>query len=246
MEVIRTTGLWSFWTCWFKYKNDEYKPDPKNTYHGDLLNIWVTWRGDYEPLLQYYVDNINPDLGFKFNLWILMGKARKFIEQELAKDQWVYQEAKMYLKRDADLWIEGVPDVYTVHQADEEWIEVDCYDLKCSTWSWYTGDEMWDLNLQTYIYPLMIMNVYKKDVCRFSYLIGDKNNGKMKMESRIRTREECETLLKDVVSKYKEAQLLEKYDTRKNKLCSFCSLKSSCPQWNATYTTVDEVVSLFD
>jgi len=77
----------------------------------------------------------------------------------------------MYYKYDDNFWIEGVPDVYTIHAPDEEGIEIDNYDLKCSTWSWYTGDEMWDLNLQTYIYPLMLMTVYKKDRCRFTYVV---------------------------------------------------------------------------
>lgn len=241
MEIIRTTQLWSFWTCAYKAKNEPYVANPKNTYHWDLLNVGVTsTKGDFEPLLNYYVENINPDLWFKMNLKLLMEKAGKFIDTEKAKDQSVFQETKLYLKRTEDVRIEWVPDVFTIHAPDEEWIEIDNYDLKCSTRSWYTWDEMWDLNLQTYIYPLMLMNVYKKDKCRFSYVIWDKWNGKMKKEFRIRTKQECEAKIEEVMLMYSRANMFEEYPTRKNKLCMFCSLKGKCPEYNIKISMVED------
>ena len=256
MEVIRTTLLSSFNTCGYKFANDVYDPNPSKTYHWDMFNIWATSRGDYTPLLNYFVENINSDLKFKLNLETLMSKSRKFIDSLLDaklddgsdyKNQ-VFQEAKMYLKYDNDLWIEWVPDVYTLHQPDQEGIEIDNYDLKCSTWSWYTGDEMWDLNLQTYIYPLMLMNVYKKDRVRFSYFIWDKWNWRVKLESRIRTKEECEAKLNQVVSELRQSRLFGNFEAKKNKLCNFCELKWQCPLFNRQIeiVKVDPVNGLFE
>lgn len=240
MEVIRTTQLWSFWTCAYKSKNEPYSANPKNTYHWDLLNVWVTsTKWDFGPLLDYYVENINPDLWMKYNLAMLMDKAGKFINAEKEKDQSVFQETKLYLKRSEDVWIEWVPDVFTIHTPDEEGIEIDNFDLKCSTRSRYTWDEMRELNLQTYIYPLMLMNVYKKDKCRFSYVIWDKWNGKMKKVSKIRTKEECQEKVNLAMAMYEKANMLEVYPTRKNKLCSFCSLKGKCPEYWSQVTRVE-------
>lgn len=78
---------------------------------------------------------------------------------------------------------------------------------------------MWDLNLQTFLYPLMLMNRFEEDIARFTYLVGDTKSGKLKMETRIRTREECENKLTEAMNLYREAQLFDERPTRRNKLC---------------------------
>jgi hypothetical protein len=59
----------------------------------------------------------------------------------------------------------------------------------------------------------------------FSYCIADKNTSKIKKESKIRTREECQSKIKEVMEAYITAGIIEEYPAKENKLCMFCSLK---------------------
>ena len=82
---------------------------------------------------------------------------------------------------------------------------------------------MRDKNMQTYIYPLMIMKVWGLNKCSFTYIVGDKKNGKLKRETKIRTLQECEEMARIAIEDYLQNNLLEDYPARENKLCAFCS-----------------------
>lgn len=230
MEVLRTTGITASYTCPYKAHNDVYQADPKNTYHWDLFNVGVTsTNANFEPLLKYYAKHFNPDFKLNQCLKDLMEKAKIFIKikrwEAEQKGVEVYQECKMYYKYSNDIIVEWVPDIYEVFKdnPDEDGCKAHCYDLKCSTHSWYSWDEMWNLNLQTYIYPLMIMDVYELDKCKFTYIVWDKWNGKLKKETKIRTFAECVEKTREAVEDYLKNKMLDDYPARENKLCMFCN-----------------------
>lgn len=239
MEVLRTTGITGFYTCPYKAKNEPYNPNPNNTYHGDLLNIGVTsTNADFEPLLKYYANNINPDYKSNIVLKELMEKVKEWIRRERVKavERWdqLYQETKLYYRFNREVWIEWQPDVFVIHkEPDEDLVQAHCYDLKCSTHSRYSWDEMWDLNMQTYIYPMMIMQVFGFTECKFTYIVWDKKSGKLKQETKIRTLSECKKKIDEVMEDYLQNNLTENYPARENKLCAFCSFwakgDKTCP-----------------
>ena len=248
MEVLRTTGITAFYTCPYKAHNDVYQPDPKNTYHGDMFNIWVTsTNADFGPLLQYYARQINPDYKLNQALKDLMEKIKMFIKLRKAEAEknWtqIYQECKMYYRHNQEVWVEWVPDIFEIYkEPNEDWCIAHCYDLKCSTHSWYTWDDMWNLNLQTYIYPMMIMDVWGLDKCKFTYIVWDKWNGKLKKESVIRTLAECKNKVREAVDDYIHNKLMDEYPARENKLCMFCSFGAkgdkTCPLISARKTKI--------
>lgn len=227
MECIRVTGLTSFYTCAYKYKNEPYEPNPANTFHWDVVNISVNSKWSVQKFIDFRSSNLQWSISLKYNLEIITWKATKLIDELYSKYTNVYQEAKMYWKRGEDLWLEWTPDVIYFN----EWETINVLDWKCSTHSWYSGDEMWDLNLQTYIYPFFVMKYFDTKEVIFSYVIFDKNTSKVKKESRTRTLEECEAKIKEAVDMYTEAQLVEEWKPKENKLCMFCSLKKAgkCP-----------------
>ena len=246
MEVLRTTGITACYTCPYKAHNDVYQPDPKNTYHWDMFNIGVTSRNaNFTPLLKHYANQINPDYKLNQTLRELMEKAKVFIKlrEEEAYKNWteLYHECKIYYKHNNDIIIEWIPDIFEIYkEPDEDWIYAHCYDLKCSTHSWYTGDDMWNLNLQTYIYPLMIMYIWGKEYwiekfskCKFTYIVWDKTNGKLKKESVIRTLPECVAKVNEAIQEYIQNKLMDEYPAKENKLCAFCAFGAkgdkTCP-----------------
>lgn len=239
MEVLRTTGLTASYTCPYKAHNDVYQADPKNTYHWDMFNIGVTsTNANFEPLIRYYSQNINPDFKMANALKELMEKIKVFIK--IRKADWeknwtqIFQECKMYHRYNQEIWIEWIPDIFEIYkQPDEDWCIAHCYDLKCSTHTWYSWDDMWNLNLQTYLYPLMIMNVWGLDKCKFTYIVWDKWNAKLKRESVVRTLAECNAKVTEAIEDYIKNKMLDDYPARENKLCMFCGFGKkwdwSCP-----------------
>ena len=239
MEVLRTTGLTASYTCPYKAHNDVYQADPKNTYHWDMFNIGVTsTNANFEPLVRYYSQNINPDFKMATALKELMEKIKVFIKIRKADGEknWtqIFQECKMYHRYNQELWIEWIPDIFEIYKKpDEDWCIAHCYDLKCSTHTWYSWDDMWNLNLQTYIYPLMIMNVWGLDRCKFTYIVWDKWNAKLKRESVVRTLAECNAKVTEAIEDYLKNKMLDEYPARENKLCMCCGFGKkwdwSCP-----------------
>lgn len=255
MEVLRTTGVTAFYTCPYKAHNDVYQPDPKNTYHWDMFNIWVTSRNaDFGPLLRYFAQNINPDYKMNQSLKDLMEKIKMFIklrEEEAYKTgTQIFQECKMYYRHNQEIRVEWVPDIFEIYkEPDEDWCLAHCYDLKCSTHTRYTWDDMWNLNLQTYIYPMMIMNVWGLKKCKFTYIVWDKWNGKLKKETVIRELAECVNKVREAIDDYIRCKLMDDYPARENKLCLFCAFgvkgDKSCPliSWKAPKIIKTEDIS---
>lgn len=248
MEVLRTTGITACYTCPYKAHNDVYQPNPKNTYHWDMFNTWVTsTNADFGPLLQYYARQINPDYKLNQALKDLMDKIKMFIKLRKAEAEkngmQIYQECKMYYRHNQEIWVEWTPDIFEIYkEPDEDWCIAHCYDLKCSTHTRYTWDDMWDLNLQTYIYPMMIMNVWGLDKCKFTYIVWDKWNGKLKKESVIRTLAECKNKVNEAIDDYIHNKLMDEYPARENKLCMFCPFgvkgDKTCPLITAKKTKI--------
>jgi|GEM_PF-6490570 len=83
------------------------------------------------------------------------------------------QERKFVLKYNREYYIEGTPDIY--YKDADGWI---VEDLKMSTHSRFEHEDSWIYNMQTYLYPLFVMEYYNVDECRFAYMVYDKGNGK--------------------------------------------------------------------
>ena len=77
------------------------------------------------------------------------------------------------------------------------------------------------------------MDVRKKDKCKFTYIVWDKWNGKLKKETVIRTLSECRNKVREAVDDYIKANLMDDYPARENKLCLFCNFGAkgdkTCP-----------------
>lgn len=180
-EVIRTTGLSSIYTCAYKAKNEPYQADPRNTYHGDLVNIAANSQGDFDSFFKFYREHINGDIGLETTLKMCMQLARDYITKLKGKYTEVFQESKMYYRYNDSLWIDGTPDIHYYNHEKDMWI---VEDLKTSTFSYYEGDDMWNFNMQTYVYPLMVMKRNNVDKCGFRYVVLDKKKGAIKVEPR--------------------------------------------------------------
>lgn len=61
----------------------------------------------------------------------------------------------MFIYYNRDIIVTGTPDIQYKNDELDLWC---VEDLKCSTHSWYSGNEMRDFNMQTYVYPLFVMN----------------------------------------------------------------------------------------
>lgn len=257
-RIWRVTELTSIYTCAYKWKNEPYVPDLSKTRHWDLMNAYINWKWKklLGRLIDQYIEDINKDIKMWHTLKIWWDKIQQYRDMVWELYDEVLHEAALAMKYDSEHTITWVPDLhYYNHVIDLLCIE----DLKTSTHSWYTWEEMFTLNLQTYLYPLMAMVAYEKiypwlNECWFRYVVVDKNSGKIKTEPPsqkddegksiqsksnyiIRTRKECEDKLKEVMEDYIVPYLLF-WDTpaRKNKLCTFCSFRDTTCPLKATFS----------
>lgn len=243
----RVTSLTSDYTCAFKAHNEEYIPNLLNTHHGDIMNSFANgkWTAMLAAHLRNYTENLNPDMKIAHTLAICGDKIQTYIKKLRDTYDEVLQEAQMFLNYWKDIQITWTPDIQYFND------EIDlycCEDIKTSTHTWYSWDEMRDLNMQTYIYPLFMMNYYGVNEVWFRYVVADKNTGKIKTEPKsqkdsnnkainsrenyvIRTRSECEAKLKEVMEDYVLPYVIfGELKARRNKLCNFCQFKDTiCP-----------------
>lgn len=243
----RVTQLTSDYTCAYKAHNEPYVPDLMKTHHGDIMNSFANWQWMkmLAAHIKNYTENLNPDMKAWHTLMICWEKIQNYIKKLKDTYENVLQEAQMFIWYGKDIQITGTPDIQYLND------EIDlycCEDIKTSTHSWYSWDEMWGLNMQTFFYPLFMMNYYGVDEVWFRYVVADKNTGKIKTEppsqkddnnkpinSRlnyvIRTRKECEAKLKEVMEDYIMPYVIfGTLQARRNKLCTFCQFKdTTCP-----------------
>lgn len=226
---IRVTALSTYYACAYKFKNAAYEVDIRNTYKWDILNAAATSQAPVDNIIDYYTKNISQDLKEAEVIKEVVPKVVEYIQE--CKDHYSFfaQERKFILPYNDEYYIEGTPDMY---MCDDSWWGV--VDLKFSTHSWFEHDESWSYNLQTYIYPLMVMEYYNVESCYFQYQVYDKNNGRWKkIWPKMRTREECREIVRYVMEKYIESEFTGEYNANKNRYCWFCPLKKdwSCPLW---------------
>jgi hypothetical protein len=239
-ESYRVTTLSAIYTCWYKTKNEPYEPDIKKTYHWDILNVYANgkWKA-IKKFVAHWQKHIEPDIVLGQKLEMVGQKAHDYIQKQWDTRDDIMQEAQMFLYYWPNkIEITGTPDLHYFNQ--DLWLWV-CEDLKCSTHSYYTWDDMREYNLQTRIYPLFIMNYQWVDEVWFRYIVADKKTGKLKSEPSgdgktrdsyvIRTREQCELKLQEVMDDYVLPYMhLDVVQARRNKLCNFCKFKdTTCP-----------------
>lgn len=238
MKGIRVTTLSSFYTCAYKYKYDKSDIKVSDTYKWDILNAAAGSDYSVKPFIEYYKNNINPDLKLSVILQDCCdGVARYVREKKEDNPDLFVQERKFVIKYNDDYYIEWTPDLYYQNSEWQFFVE----DLKMSTHDWYEHEDSRTYNMQTYIYPLMVMIYYGIDTCSFGYYVFDKKNGKWRLIGpRMRTREECETKLKEVMDMYIESEFTETYSPNKQRACWFCKLKEVCPARNKSKITIEE------
>lgn len=252
---VRTTMLTSVYTCAYKTQNSPYEVNPANTFHGDLLNLAATSNLQSEETnYQLFRDAIkewkriiktNATMKDMEVLLKLMITANKDVHELRQKYSMVVQEQKMYIlykeSENMKIYVNGTSDL--AYYCDEIGMWA-VEDLKCSTHSYYSWEDMWLYNMQTFFYPLMVMIKTKTTKCWFRYRIGDKNSGKFKFEPQatpweplseknfiIRTFAECSDKLREVMEEYYlPYENLWEAPARMQKLCHFCDFKNTtCP-----------------
>ena len=188
---VRVTELTWFVTCAYKQQYDKSEFNVLNTYHWDLLNVWLTSQWDFEPFWEWYAEHFVWDIKqkeaslrntyqinlFKQSIWMFL--------------QNVYHEAKVHYPYGEDYLVTGTPDVAAVPQAMNEkeylwaedffektgvdiwpiedlWRYVFVFDGKHSKLGqyYYTNDKEKDMekrnfNMQTYLYPLFLMDMWR-------------------------------------------------------------------------------------
>jgi len=231
MNPIHVTSLTSFIQCPFKFKNDEYSPDIAETYPGDMLNIAVNSNGPTDAYFTWYMANFSVDFKQIHMMKKAHAEARKYVEN-LKKDNYVYQEAKHYLKW-MDEMIVGSTDLVIIprdfdRNNPKEDVFISVEDLKFSTHAYYIDGNLFDYDAQSFVYPLMLMDYYKVDKIEFSFVCWDKAKGSMKKATIIRCRSECQEYVDRTMTKYLECNMLGEYPRHNNKFCEGCQFKIWC------------------
>lgn len=250
---IRVTSLTAFNACAYSTKAGYTEAKVEDTYKGDMLNIAALSplnapMGHY---LRRYAHNIDSDITNINKIKKILIDAKKYVQFDLhtlynsipreSNEEWfyLYQEAKLYYKyvvNEQQHRITWQPDiVYCDPQTNKRYIE----DLKLSTHSRYSNEDMLQYDCQRMVYPFMFMEYFKElniKEMTFRFQVWDKNNTKRKVcGEKVVTYEEAKAFTIDVVDRYLQSVETWVYLPNKNPKCFFCEFKANqtCPLWKA-------------
>ena len=223
---IHVTTLSKVIQCPYNFKHAEYNIDIAKTIPWDTLNISVLSNGPIDRYIQRYQDNFTVDFK-QIQMMIKSFKEARDYVKDLKTDNFVYQEAKHYIKWN-DYMIVWSTDLMIAPTLVWNIFRVE--DLKFSTHDYYMKPELMEYDAQSFIYPLMAMDYHKVDEVEFSFVCRDKKKGTMKKNTIIRHRQECQDYLDKVMMLYTECEALGERPRCHNTFCEWCPLKDWCPE----------------
>ena len=209
---------------------NESKPELKNTYKGDILNVAVNSFGALGPWVKRYSENISSDFAEleKLKKVILDARWYAFLKKAMIEmsasewsEIWYRQEPKMVIPWSDEYCIVGSLD-FLFNEWD--WYVVE--DFKYSTHSWYSNEEILAKDCQRVAYPLAVMNYFWVDEVDFRFKVWDKKNTKAKdCWAGHMTREYCQKYIDDVMTRFAEANKKNEFPDCNSHRCFYCGPK---------------------
>lgn len=256
--VISPSSLWSRCQCPYRRVNSTYEADPKNTAHGNLMNVAanaaIVWTDNkLWARLRYFDNNINDKLEKwkRINTDILkqwMWKIYKFFKQYITQDYQIFQEVKFEYPFEydweVDLWVSWQPDVIILYNNPnrEDEIVAECIDIKCWKTSRYSKPDIRTENSQRYFYLWFLFHHFalefkehnfEKPKIKFSFAVVDKWTWDLELFSKTLDEYTVELQMKHHIKEFRELQKknLDKkdYPATKCRWCAFCEFADICP-----------------
>ena len=230
-KQLRASTLAVYNACPYKYKNTTYDLDPAISYFGTIIHFLIRNDSVKDTLLDYYNNNINPDLQLEKIWHKLVDKARKFVDklegEKLEEFPMLY---KLPFGYDDTWFLEWTADLITVTSS---W-KINIYDYKTSSsYSWYDWEEIWKETPQGMIYAFLASKIFKVDEIEFTYIVLEKKNKwLLKTYSKIYNIKEIENKILNMCDNYISSELIEDYEARPCRFCNFCPFKNKCPAFN--------------
>ena len=229
-KTIRTTSLWMFNTCPYKFKYWEINIPIEVSALWDLIHFVSRHKEAKEAIIDWYSKEVEPDLKMKKIVNKVADNVIRYRQDIDNQFDNVYTEVP-FVKKIWETWITWTADLVAIKDSDQnsELLIIDWKTAKSK--DWYKWEKIWKDSLQSTIYSYLAMSYFWFEKAKFRYVVLEKKiSAKVFEFEREFTKQECEDKIKKVISDYEYAEDLEDYEAKENRMCYFCELKNNwCP-----------------
>ena len=231
-KQMRASSLSIFNACPYKFHNDTFSIDPKITYFWTLIHYLIRDKNIKDVMLDYYSNNINPDLQLERIWHKLVDNACEYVNsiewEKLEEFPMLYKLPFWY---DDNWWLEGTADLIVITSS---W-KIKIYDYKtANTSSWYDWEDIWNETPQGKIYAFLAWKIFWAYEIEFTYIVLEKKNQwKLTTYSKVYNIKKIEKEILELTDRYIQNDMIEDYDATPCRFCFFCPFKKdwTCPAY---------------